>query len=284
MHIGTLFMFAVVLPTTSVLVRPVVLDGSIAELNIAAVEISNASSSIQSAGHLAPEGGHDQAGAALLLELEQYTEDLAREAHALWVNVSRVGKARASVAALERGGSIIVSSVLGGGARWNLSHSDQSKGETQGNLTVTDADELDKPKSKKSKSVPGLQAAKAVVLQAMQHVQSAARATSFGNRASEDLVSTVELVMDRARELYNVVEVTTARVAGGKDAQTRVEKELDKIQRKISKRSVDLGSDALSMTRELRLVKHAVREAVGGSTRHDVTQAARESLRSIDVL
>lgn len=303
MQIFGLTMFVAAVTAATALVHPVVLDGPVAELNAAAVEISDATSTICSAGNLAPEEGHDQAAGALLLELEQYTADMAEEVHTLWVNASRAANSRkvgahlrspkeatvtavdphkriagTSVATLEKSDSIIVNGVISRGARWNLSHN-FSKGGAQGNLTVTDVQESEKPKSKKSKSVPGLQTAKATILQAMQHVQSAASATLLGNGAGEDMAPTALLVMDRTRELYNMVEVMTARVAGGKDVQLKVEQKLQQTLQRISKKSADLGYDALAMTRELRLVKHLVREAVGGSTRRDITRAARESLK-----
>merc|ERR1719191_1691228 len=106
----------------------------------------------------------------------------------------------------------------------------------------------------------------------MQHVQSASRAESIGN-GNEDIVSAALLVMDRSRELYNVVELATARVAGGKDAQARAEEKLEKVMQRVAKQSSALGTDTLAITRELRLVKHAIREAVGGNTRGDVKRA-----------
>lgn len=273
--------------------KPAISSGPASELKIAAVEISNATSTIRTAAGLAPVGGRDQESAAVLLELEQYTEDLAEQAHALWINATAnqrkvQARGRSSgypaasadpaghpVAVLERSGSIVVQNSKEGAVRWNLTMGNGDAQISNGNFT------LEKPgSSKKGKSVPGLRAAMGVLLEALQHVQSAARAQRLG-KGGEDLVSGVQLVMDRSRELYNTVEVATARVAGGTDAQTRVEEKLTKIQSRISKQSTDLGNDPLAMTRELRLVKHLVREAVGGNVRHNkvARSYARETLK-----
>jgi hypothetical protein len=117
-----------------------------------------------------------------------------------------------------------------------------------------------------------------IVLQAIQHVQSAAKAEVMG-KGDEDIIPTAQLLMDRSRELYKAVEVATAGVAGGKDAQIRAEEKLEKVMQRVAKQSSALGDDTLTMSRELRLIKHAVREAVGGSSRGDVKRAAREALK-----
>eukprot|EP00746_Dinoflagellata_sp_MGD_P001546 gnl/MRDRNA2_/MRDRNA2_102929_c0_seq1.p1 gnl/MRDRNA2_/MRDRNA2_102929_c0~~gnl/MRDRNA2_/MRDRNA2_102929_c0_seq1.p1 ORF type:complete len:306 (-),score=72.52 gnl/MRDRNA2_/MRDRNA2_102929_c0_seq1:19-936(-) len=270
--------------------KPANSSGPASELKIAAVEICNATSTIRTAAGLAPVGGRDQGSAEVLLELEQQTEDLAEQAHAIWVNATanqrqiqlRRRSSRAStmkgipaasadpaghaVAVLERSGSIVVQNSKEGANRGNLTMGNEDAQISNGNFT------LEKPGSKKGRSIPGLRAAMGTVLQALQHVQSAARAQRLGN-GGEDVVSGAQLVMDRARELYSTVEVATARVAGGTDAQTRVEERLTKIQSRIMTQSADLGNDPLAMTRELRLVKHVVREAVGGNVRHN--KAAR---------
>lgn len=286
--------------------KPAISNGPVAELKIAAVDMSNATSTIRTAAGLAPEGGHDQGAAAILLEMEQYTEDLAEQVHSLWVNatanqravqahrqLSASGEAQAvthpivhPVAVLDRGGSVlgVARANFTSGADWLDQRSKRNEWHVQGNLTNGDVQlvngnfSLEKPGSKKGRSIPGLHAAMGTILEAMQHVQSAARAQQLGS-GGEDLVSTVQLVMDRSRELYNMVEVATARVAGGKDAQARVEQKLSKLQSRNPKQSADIGNEPLAMTRELRLVKHVVREAVGGSSRGDVTRFARESIK-----
>lgn len=288
--------------------KPAVSNGPVDELQRAAVGIANATSTIQTAASLAPESGHDQEAVAVLLELEQCTEDLAQEVHALWVNaignqphshLRSLGGSNGkrvhefgwsawnslestpedaaptsnSVAALERTHSVVAKSVVGSQGKGNLTVISQGNLTSQWNLTV------EKPRSKKGMSVPGLRIAKGVILQVLQHVQSAARAERLG-RIGGDVVPTAQLVMDRSRDLYTIVEVATARVAGGKDAQTRVEKKLQKIQSGISQQSIHLADDALAMTRELRLVKHIVREAVGGSMRGEVARNARKTLKA----
>lgn len=276
--------FTVLVFATSVFGRLVVPNGPEAELTVASVEIANATSTIKTAASLAPVNGRDQAAAAILLEIEQHTEDLACEVHELWANVSvrraqaqfrSVKEMRAQISEAKSHspasatGPTRSGSILSVKTSWN-----------RGNLTTADvyAEALEKPKLNKGKAVPGLQKSDAIVLQALQHVQSASRAASTA-KDNEDIVSAALLVMDRSRELYNAVELATARVAGGKDAQGRAEEKLEHIMQKVAKQSSALGHDPLAMTRELRLIKHAIREAVGGSSKGDVKRAAREALR-----